>query len=183
MEAAVWDDEVLAIDQGSKVAEWLSAAIERPVRLVGMTPNFDRPTSRKYTPQSVPGQTGFSDGFPLLLISEESLEDLNTRMSTTLPMNRFRPNIVVKGCSAYEEDKWRTIFIGDIHYHVVKPCSRCKITTTDQETGYRGEEPLTTLSTYRLKSHIKAPCGDKVRLLAHPPYTKQLPISIRVVDH
>jgi uncharacterized protein YcbX len=162
VDAGVWDDEVLAIDQGMEVASWLVATINRPVRLVGMTQDFERPTSRKYTPKNVPGQTGFSDGFPMLLLSEESLEDLNSRLSTPLPMNRFRPNIVVKGCKAYDEDKWRTIFIGGSQYHIVKPCSRCKITTTDQETGYRGEEPLTTLSTYRLKSHVKAPCGDKV---------------------
>ena len=73
-----------------------------------------------------------------------------------------RPNIVVKECNAYDEDKWRMLFIGGIRLHVVKPCSRCKITTTDQETGYRGEEPLTTLSTFRLKEHVKAPCGDSV---------------------
>lgn len=158
----IWDDDVVAIDQGKEVAGWLSTVMGRPARLVGMSTSFDRPTSRKYTPETVPGQTAFSDGFPLLLISENSLHDLNSRLSTPLPMNRFRPNLVVSGCGAYAEDTWRKLFIGGTHFQVVKPCSRCKITTTDQETGYRGEEPLRTLSTYRLKQHVKAPCGDAV---------------------
>jgi uncharacterized protein YcbX len=162
VDVTVWDDEVQGIDQGDDVAGWLSAVLERPARLVGMSSAFGRPTSRKYTPKSAVGHASFSDGFPLLLISEESLDDLNSRLSTPLPMNRFRPNIVVSGCSAYDEDKWRILFIGGSTFHVVKPCSRCKITTTDQETGYRGEEPLATLSTFRTKEHVKAPCGDAV---------------------
>ena len=162
VKVTVWEDEVTGVDQGDDVAGWLSAVLERPVRMVGMTAAFGRPTSSKFTPKSAVGHTAFSDGFPLLLISEASLDDLNSRLSKPLPMNRFRPNLVVSGCSAYDEDKWRMLFIGGIRLHVVKPCSRCKITTTDQETGYRGEEPLTTLSTFRLKEHVKAPCGDSV---------------------
>ena len=96
------------------------------------------------------------------MFSEASLGDLNARMTTPLPKNRFRPNIWVKGCDAYAEDRWRTLRMGDNILHVVKPCSRCKVTTTDQDTGYRGEEPLTTLATYRKKHDVKAPCGDKV---------------------
>jgi uncharacterized protein YcbX len=162
VEVGVWDDNVLAVDQGQEVSKWLQNILGRPARLVGMTPAFDRPTSRKYTPRSCLGQAAFSDGFPLLLISEASLGDLNARMTTPLPKNRFRPNIWVKGCDAYAEDRWRTLRIGDNILHVVKPCSRCKVTTTDQDTGYRGEEPLTTLATYRKKHDVKAPCGDKV---------------------
>ena len=164
VDAGVWDDSVVAVDQGKEVAVWLEGVLGRPARLVGMVEGFDRPTSRKYTPASAAagGQTAFSDGFPLLLISEASLSDFNSRVSSPLPMNRFRPNLVVAGCGAYAEDQWRTLRIGETTFHVVKPCSRCKITTTDQETGYRGEEPLTTLSTYRRKQDVKAPCGDAV---------------------
>ena len=87
--------------------------------------------------------------YPLLLISECSLEDLNRRLAEPLPMNRFRPNLVVRGCAPYVEDGWRRIRIGKIVFHVVKPCSRCTTTTVDQATGERGREPLMTLATYR----------------------------------
>jgi len=181
--AGVWDDVVSAIDQGSQVEEWLTAVLERPSRLVGMTKEFDRPTSRKYTPAAVTGQTAFSDGFPLLLISEESLCELNSRLSgSPLPMNRFRPNVVVRGCSAYAEDMWRTLLVGGSKFHVVKPCSRCKMTTTDQDSGFRGEEPLTTLSTYRRKEHVKAPCGDKVDVFFGQNICHEGPGSVAVGD-
>ena len=94
-------------------------------------------------------QVGFADGYPLLLISEASLADLNSRLATPLPMNRFRPNIVVTGCEPYAEDTWQRIQIGGLGFDIVKPCARCATTTTDQATGARGKEPLKTLATYR----------------------------------
>jgi uncharacterized protein YcbX len=95
--------------------------------------------------------TSFSDGFPLLLISEASLEDLNQKLELPLSMQRFRPNLVVRGCAPYAEDEWRRIRIGSLEFDVVKPCSRCVITTIDPETGQRAQdgEPLRTLSLYR----------------------------------
>jgi hypothetical protein len=92
---------------------------------------------------------GFADGFPFLLISEESLGDLNSRLADPLPMNRFRPNLVVTGGEPYAEDGWGSIEIGGVRLRVVKPCDRCLVTTTDQATGERGKEPLRTLATYR----------------------------------
>ncbi len=94
-------------------------------------------------------QVGFADGYPFLLISEGSLEDLNSRMDHPLPMNRFRPNIVVRGTLPYAEDWWRTICIGQMKLHIVKSCARCEIPTTDQVTATRSKEPLKTLATYR----------------------------------
>jgi uncharacterized protein YcbX len=98
-------------------------------------------------------RTAFSDGFPLLLISQASLNDLNSRLAEPLPMLRFRPNLVVEGCAPYAEDGWRHIRIGDLTLRVVKPCSRCKITTVDPYTAETGSEPLQTLAGYRRRGN------------------------------
>jgi uncharacterized protein YcbX len=92
---------------------------------------------------------GFADAFPFLLISEASLADLNRRLETPLPMNRFRPNLVIAGVEPFGEDRLGTFGIGGLRFAVVKPCDRCVVTTTDQETLERGAEPLRTLATFR----------------------------------
>jgi uncharacterized protein YcbX len=107
-----------------------------------------REVDRDHAPRG--GRTGFADGFPFLLIGEASLADLNARLAVPLPMNRFRPNLVVAGSTPFAEDEWRSLLVGGIPMEVVKPCARCVVTTTDQERGRRdGEEPLRTLSTFR----------------------------------
>ena len=93
--------------------------------------------------------TGFADGYPLLMISEASLEDLNSRLEAPLPMDRFRPNIVISGTAAFAEDEMKKFFINSIPFYGVKLCGRCPITTTNQQTGERNREPLKTLATYR----------------------------------
>jgi uncharacterized protein YcbX len=96
-----------------------------------------------------------ADAYPLLIIGQSSLDDLNGRMKSPLPMNRFRPNIVFTGGKAFEEDEWSNFQIGNARFAAVKPCSRCVLTTVDQETGVKGPEPLVTLATYRKKeNHI-----------------------------
>jgi uncharacterized protein YcbX len=95
-------------------------------------------------------RVGFADGYPLLLLSEGSLDELNRRLEAPLPMDRFRPNVVVDGCGPHAEDRWRRLRVGDVEMRVVKPCSRCSITTVDQATAARGPEPLATLADYRL---------------------------------
>jgi uncharacterized protein YcbX len=147
----VWRDRCPAVDQGPEVAAWLSAFLMTNCRLMRMADEHVRRVDRRYA-ISEGDQVGFADGYPFLLISEESLADLNARLSTPLPMNRFRPNIVVSGGAAFQEDQWRRIRIGDIDFHLVKPCARCVITTTDQATGERGKEPLTTLAAFRRKN-------------------------------
>ncbi|MGN6759660.1 MAG: MOSC domain-containing protein [Thermomicrobiales bacterium] len=144
----VWRDTCLAVDQGDAIAAWLGAVIGRPCRLVRMAEHFVRHVDPHYA-TSPRDQVGFADGFPVLVISEESLADLNARLATPLPMNRFRPNLVVSGGAPYAEDGWRRVRIGAIVFHLVKPCARCVITTTDQATAARGKEPLATLATYR----------------------------------
>jgi uncharacterized protein len=84
-----------------------------------------------------------------LLISQASLDDLNSRLENSVPMNRFRPNLVIVGSKAFEEDSWEKIKIGEVYFKVAKPCARCILTTVDQQTGVRGTEPLFTLSKYR----------------------------------
>ena len=95
-------------------------------------------------------QIAFSDSFPLLLISESSLIDLNKRVNEEITLRRFRPNLVLKNTDPYQEDKWETIRIGDCKLEIVKPCTRCVLTTVDPETGkFAGKEPLKTLAKYR----------------------------------
>ncbi len=145
----VWNDDCLAIDQGTQSAEWLSSFLEISCKLVMMERSFQRKLDPGFA-LSENNQTGFADGFPFLLISQESLNDLNSRLKRFIPMNRFRPNIVVEGCSAYDEDRWRKIKIGEITFEIVKPCIRCVITTIDQSTLNSSKEPLSTLATYRM---------------------------------
>lgn len=147
-EVVVWKSHCLAIDQGDEVAEWFSSYLDRRVRLVRAADDFHRALDSHYAPRPS-DTTAFADGYPILIISEESLADLNTRLKSPLPMNRFRPNIVVRGASAYAEDAWRTFTIGGLSFEGVKLCARCPVTTTDQETAQRGKEPLRTLAAYR----------------------------------
>jgi uncharacterized protein YcbX len=92
-----------------------------------------------------------SDGFPYLIISQASLEDLNGRLKEPVGMERFRPNLVIAGGAAFQEDGWRSVRIGTARFDLVKPCGRCIIITTDQRTSERDKEPLRTLATYRSK--------------------------------
>jgi uncharacterized protein YcbX len=105
--------------------------------------------------------TGFSDGYPILLTSEEGLQDLNSRLESPVQMNRFRPNIVVKGGLPFVEDTWNRIRLGDVELAVVKPCARCEVTTIDKDTLERSKEPLKTLGKYR-KQKLGAIFGQNV---------------------
>jgi uncharacterized protein YcbX len=96
---------------------------------------------------------GFADGYPFLIIGEESLNDLNNRLEEPLPMNRFRTNFVFSGGKSFDEDNWKTIRIGDLVFHSVKPCARCVITTINQNTGIKDKEPLKTLAAFRQKDN------------------------------
>lgn len=144
----VWNDFCRAIDQGDAVNKALSQYLEVECRLVFLPEDSIRPVDPKYA-RKESDHVSFADGFPFLVISEASLQDLNSRLETAVPMNRFRPNLVVSGCEPYEEDTWKAIKIGDLHFDLVKPCARCVVTTVDQSTGVKGLEPLQTLATYR----------------------------------
>jgi uncharacterized protein len=148
----VWRDRLEAVHLGEHTDAWLSQAIGTPCKLVYIDDDVVRQCDLNYADEGE--RTGFADGFPLLLISQASLDDLNKRLDENLPMRRFRPNLVVSGCAPYAEDRWRRIVIGGIAMRVVKPCSRCVITTIDPATGVKGKgEPLRTLSTYRMRGN------------------------------
>ena len=146
----VWKDEVDAADVGDAAADWLSRFLERPLRLVHMDGIAQRPVSPKY---GRPGdQVGFADAYPLLLISQASLDHLNARLEVPLPMQRFRPNLVIAGAEApHAEDGWTRLRIGAVEFDAVKPCTRCVFTTVDVQRGEfdPSGEPLRTLKTYR----------------------------------
>ncbi|WP_026405094.1 MOSC domain-containing protein [Actinomadura rifamycini] len=133
--------ECRGVDQGDEAAAWFADLLGRECRLVRFAGR--RETSRGG------GVVQYADGYPLLLISKESLDDLNGRLAEPLPMNRFRPSLVVEGLGAFGEDGARLLRIGGTLIEAIKPCTRCVITTTDQETGERGREPLRTLAAYR----------------------------------
>src|SRR3954451_13707808 len=143
----VWRDTCAATWVGPAAAEWFSEYLGISASLVYMDDDTRRATDPTY--DSTGSRVSFADAFPFLLISEESLVDLNSRMTQPLPMNRFRPNLTVAGGAPYAEDRWRRIQVGNLVLNVVKPCDRCVITTTDQTTTDRGVEPLRTLATYR----------------------------------
>lgn len=147
----IWKDRAVGVDQGDAVAGWLTAYLGQPVRLARMAEDHVRQVDQTYARPD--DQTGFSDGYPLLLVSEESLEELNRRLAATgeaaLPMDRFRPNIVVRGVEPHAEDGWGELRVGTMTLHGVKLCARCAITTTDQQTAETGKEPLRTFAGYR----------------------------------
>lgn len=145
-----WNAECDAVDEGPDAARWLSGCLGRDVSLVRMADDFERVVNPRRSPERA--ITGFTDGYPLLVIGAASLADLNERLSTPLPMDRFRPNLVVAGSDAYAEDRWRRIRVGELPLDVVKPCSRCAVAATDQATGRRGKEPLATLARYRRRA-------------------------------
>lgn len=154
VEVRVWDASVEAVEVGGGTTEWIEAFLGEPARLVFMAPSTLRPVDRTHLPRDRPSGAGervsFADAYPLLLLSRESLDELNRRLERPVPMNRFRPNLVVRGVGRpHGEDAWRRIRIGELELDVVKPCERCAVTTVDQGSGEKGVEPLRTLAEYR----------------------------------
>lgn len=145
----IWKSKgVQSIDQGEDAAQWFSDWLGHPARLVHFAEGYQRRVSSEYAVNG-DDHTGFADGYPILLTSEESLNDLNGRLESPVPMNRFRPNIVVRACKPFAEDDWSRIRIADVELAIVKPCARCVVTTIDKETLARSKEPLKTLGKYR----------------------------------
>jgi len=149
---SVWKSEGLqAEDCGEEPAAWLSAHLAQPVRLVRIGPDFLRPVKPS---KARPGDVvSFADAYPFLVIAQASLDHLNDRLAEKgeepVPMNRFRPNLVIDGCAAHAEDTWPRLGINGVVFRAGGPCARCIMTTTDQFSGVRGKEPLRTLATYR----------------------------------
>ena len=149
IQVQIWDDSVSAVDCGDEAAKWFQNFLQKKVRLVVTASDHYRPYSKKDVPFKNEG-TLFQDGFPFLLTTESSLDDLQSKITTRkLDERIFRPNIVIKGSKAYEEDSWKTFTIGDITYHNVKPCTRCTLPNVDPNTGNVSKEPRETLKKYR----------------------------------
>ncbi len=157
----VWRSVCAAVSAGAEADAWLSAFLEMPCRLVYMPDE----TRRTVSPEFAAGEgiVSFADGFPLLLIGESSLDDLNAKLTAPVPMNRFRPNLVVTGFAPYAEDDWKQVRVGEVLFHVVKPCDRCAMTTVEQATGEKhGPEPLQTLAGYRRADSGKVLFGQNL---------------------
>jgi len=145
----VWGDNIDAADAGEEAAKWFTQYLKFPCRLAYMDEISHRSARRPYARET--DVVSFADAMPLLVCTEASLRDLNGRLQAPIPMDRFRPNVVVDGDAAWGEDKWRRLRIGDVEFEATHPSIRCVVTTTDQATGDRSPdgEPLKTLATFR----------------------------------
>jgi uncharacterized protein YcbX len=144
----IWDDRCTGLDQGDEAAEWVSDAVGDVLRLVRQAPLLQRLANPEFAGPE-PAHVSFVDGYPILVCNGASLADLNVRMPDPIPMERFRPNIVLTGLTAFEEDRIEALQIGAITLRLVKPCLRCIITSTDQRTGERSTNPLPVLRMFR----------------------------------
>jgi hypothetical protein len=142
----IWDDTVIGEFYSNEIDKWFSDIIGVKCHLVKMPESTKRIVDEIYAENKI---VSFADAFPFMIIGQASLDDLNSRMETPLPMNRFRTNFVFTGGKSFEEDNWKKFKIGDVVFQAVKPCARCVITTTDQNTAERFKEPLLTLSKFR----------------------------------
>jgi uncharacterized protein YcbX len=115
------------------------------------------------------GTSAFADGYPVLVLSRASLDDLNSRLPSPLPVDRFRPNVYLSGCAPYAEDEISVLESQHVRLRIVKPCTRCSITTTDQATGVpQGDEPLRTLKTYRWDAALRGVAFGQNALVERP---------------
>lgn len=147
----VWGTRSRAVHAGQTAADYFSTYLGAPVELLFMPESEGREVDRDYAKRGE--RVSFADGFPYHLATEESLSDLNARLDPGVRMNRFRPNIVVRGAPPWSEDAWTNISIGGVVFESVKPCQRCPVTTVNQETGTQGKDPLATLATFRARSN------------------------------
>lgn len=147
IQVQVWDAVCKAQTVSREADDWFNEALGTSCRLVYMPDSSLRPVNPVY---GQPGEmVGFADSCPLLIVGEASVADLNNRLDFPITINRFRPNITFSGGEPYEEESWKDFLLGEVAIRGMRACSRCQITTIDQETGKIGSEPLRTLSTYR----------------------------------
>ncbi len=146
--ATVWRDRCSAWDAGGEAATWLSNILQRPVRLVRIDDDKKRPVNPDFGRAG--DEVGFADAYPVLITNAASLAALDPHFTSPIAMDRFRPNLVIRGARAFEEDNWRQIRIGTILFDIVKPCDRCATTIVDQVSGEATpKEPLKTLAKLR----------------------------------
>ena len=156
-DVVVWRDTVRAHDEGDEAARWITRELGRDARLVRFDASLPRVCNPEFAGDSG-AHTLFADAYPLLVIGSASLAHLNERLArkgaAPLPMNRFRPNIVIDGLEPHVEDRVATIAAGTSVLKPVKACTRCRVTTTDQATAAVGREPLPTLAEYRYDARL-----------------------------
>ncbi len=171
----VWKFTGGGIDCGDAVAGWFTTFVGTPLRLVRFDASQPRECNREWTGDTR-AVTEFADGYPVLIISRASLADLNSRLPKALPMERFRPNVVIDGVGAYDEDRIHELATGEVTLRIVKPCTRCSITTTDQDAGaVDGVEPLATLKQYRFDRELGGVCFGQNAII-----TRGVGASLRV---
>ena len=177
IDVIIWDDKCKAVPVNKEYDDWFSETLKMKCRLVKMPDDERRIVEKKFITEDK--IVSFADAYPFLIIGQSSLNDLNSKMIVKLSMNRFRTNFVFSGGKPFEEDKWKNFNIGDVKFKAVKPCARCVITTTDQETAVRSEEPLRTLATYR-KFKNKVLFG--MNLISFSAGTVKVGDSITLID-
>jgi uncharacterized protein YcbX len=143
----IWDDQSTGVEVSQKVSDWFTAYMQMSVRLVKMPAEARRLVDPRYANEDE--IVSYADGYPCLLISQASLDGLNQKLEEPVRMDRFRPNFVFTGGEAHIEDSFGSFYLGDILFSAVKPCARCVLTTIDQQTAEKGQEPLKTLARYR----------------------------------
>jgi len=175
--ATVWKDTCNAYDCGDAASQWFTAFLNTPARLVYFPDDELRQVDLDY---AQPGDiTAFSDGFPYLLISQASLDDLNSRLDSPVEMSRFRPNLVVTGNEAFAEDQWKRIRIGTTEFSLVKPCSRCAIPGINPANAEKTAEPVKTLASYRLREN-KILFGQNV--IAHGSGVLEVGMPVEIIE-
>lgn len=143
----IWSSECKAIEVSNEASKWFSDIFKKECKLVYMPDSTKRRVDSRYV--SNKEITAFTDDFPYLAIGQSSLDELNSRLPNPIPMDRFRPNIVVAGGAPFEEDEWALFLVKDLQFFGSKLCGRCTVTTIDQQHAIAGKEPLRTLATYR----------------------------------
>ena len=164
--ARVWKDSITSLDLGDGAVKWLTEAIGLPARLLRISPVLDRHAKAEFAGPT-PAPVSFADGFPILVCNAASLAYLNTRMPSAVGMERFRPNIVLEGLEPFEEDRIAELRFDTITLRLVKPCTRCVITSTDQLTGEPSTNPLPVLRAFRFDKALMGVTFGENAVIAH----------------
>lgn len=179
----IWDDDVPGVDQGDVAARWLQSFLGKEgLRLMLVADSARRATSLEYGV----GETAFADGFPILLTSQASIDDVNRRLrGVAVSLDNFRPNVHVSGCGPFEEDEVPAVAFhrsggrldgaAAVRLRLVKPCSRCTVPNVRPRTGEReaSEEPLRTLRVYRSGERLRRTAGLHRAFFAHPKHKRE----------
>lgn len=185
----IWEDTCEGIVVGGDAAALLRSHLADDVELLALPEGGERTVDAPHWKESplqrqraIDGdRVGFADAYPILLASEASLAALNAHLAEPVPMNRFRPNLVIRGATAWAEDRWWSVRVGGgaLGLRALKPCSRCAVITVDQATGEARHEPLRTLAALRT-SHGKVLFGENLAVDPLRPGDRRVAVGDRV---